>query len=80
MPTSGHMKTADLLAAAISLPVEERVRVIDSLLKSLNPPETDIDEEWALVAKRRLEELRVGDAVAVPGDEVFRNISNRFSA
>ena len=45
------MKTADLLAAAILLPVEERVRVIDSLLKSLNPPEADIDEEWGLVAR-----------------------------
>lgn len=44
------MKTADLLAAAISLPVEERVRVTDSLLKSLNPPEADIDE-GALVAR-----------------------------
>ena len=51
LPTSGHMKTADLLAAAISLPIKERVRVIDSLVKSLNPPETDIDEEWALVAR-----------------------------
>ena len=44
------MKTADLIAEAISLPVEERAVVIDSLLKSLNPPETDIDKKWASVA------------------------------
>ncbi len=74
------MKTADLIAEAISLPVEERARVVDSLLKSLNPPETDIDEKWALVAKRRLAELRTGKVVAVPGDEAFRKIWNSFSA
>lgn len=74
------MKTADLIAEAISLPVEERARVVDLLLKSLNPPETEIDQKWALVAKRRLAELRTGEVVAVPGNEVFRKIWNRFSA
>lgn len=74
------MKTADLIAEAISLPVEERARVVDSLLKSLNAPETDVDQKWAVVAKRRLEELRTGEAVAVPGNEAFRKIWNRFSA
>ena len=74
------MKTADLIAEAISLPVEERARVVVSLLKNLNPPETVIDTEWAAVARRRLEELRTGKVVAVPGDEVFRKIWNKFSA
>lgn len=74
------MKTADLIAEAISLPVEERAMVVDSLLKSLNQPTTDIDEKWALVAKKRLAELRAGELEAVPGDEVFRKIWNRLSA
>jgi len=74
------MKTADLISEAISLPVEERAMVVDSLLQSLNPPEADIDKQWAAVAKRRLSELRTGKVQAVPGDEVFRKIWNRFSA
>ena len=53
--------------------------VVESILRSLNPPETDIDKKWALVAKRRLAELRTGEVVAVPGDEVFRKIWNRFA-
>lgn len=73
------MKTKDLIAEAISLPVEERAMVIDSLLKSLNPPESEIDKKWAAVAKRRLEELRAGKVKAVPGEEVFKRILNRLS-
>ena len=73
------MKTKDLIAEAISLPVEERAMVADSLLKSLNPPESDIDKKWAAVAKRRLIELRSGQVEAIPGDEVFKKIWKRFS-
>ena len=73
------MKTKDLIAEVRSLPVEERAMVADSLLKSLNPPTTDIDKKWAEVAKRRLSELRSGSVQAVPGDEVFNRIWTRFS-
>jgi len=73
------MKTKDLIAEALSLPVEERAMFVDSLLKSLNPPESEIDKKWASVAKRRLEELRSGEVKAIPGEEVFKKIWNRFS-
>ncbi len=74
------MKTKDLIAEAISLPVEERAMVVDAILKSLNPPESDIDKKWAAVAKQRLKELRSGEAEAIPGDEVFQRIWQRFSS
>jgi putative addiction module component (TIGR02574 family) len=73
------MKTEDLIAEAMSLPVEERATVVDSLLKSLNPPESEIDEQWVAVARRRLEELRSGAVEAVPGEDVFKRIASRFS-
>ncbi len=73
------MKTKDLIAEAVSLPVEERAMVVDSLLRSLNPPEAEMDKRWAAVAKRRLEQLRSGEVKAVPGEEVFQRIWNRFS-
>jgi putative addiction module component (TIGR02574 family) len=74
------MKTKDLIAEAISLPVEDRAMVVDSLLKSLNPPESDIDKKWAAVATRRLADLRSGQVRAIPGDEVFKKIWKRFSS
>ncbi len=73
------MKTKDFIAEAISLPVEERAIVVDSLLKGLNTPESEIDAKWTEVAKRRLGELRSGKVEAMPGKEVFEKIWNRFS-
>jgi len=68
----------EIIQEAESLPVEERAMVIDSLLRSLNPPIVEIDQEWVKVAKRRLAELRSGAVKPVPGNEVFRKIRGRF--
>jgi len=71
--------TAEIIREAESLPVEERTVVVDSLLRSLNPPDPEIDRKWAAVAKRRLDELRSGRAKPIPGEEVFARIRQRFA-
>jgi putative addiction module component (TIGR02574 family) len=68
----------EIIEEAESLPVEERAMVIDSLLRSLNPPSIEIDREWMKLAKRRLAELRSGDVKPIPGNEVFAKIRERF--
>ncbi len=70
--------TAEIIYEAESLPVEERVLVVDSLLRSLNPPDPEIDRKWATVARQRLEDLRSGRVKPVPGEEVFAKIRRRF--
>ena len=72
------MNTKELIDEVVSLPVEERAAVADSLLQSLNQPETEIDKEWAIVAQKRLSELRAGTVKAVPGEQVFERIKQRF--
>lgn len=72
------MTTKELIAEAVSLPVEERAMVADSILRSLNAPESDIDRKWAAVAQRRLAELRSGQVKPIPGDQVFTRIWKRF--
>ncbi|MEK6725342.1 MAG: addiction module protein [Deltaproteobacteria bacterium] len=69
----------EIIQEAASLPVEERAIVVDSLLRTLNPPDTGIEREWVKVAKRRLAELRAGHVKAIPGDEVFAKIRERFA-
>jgi len=73
------MKPKELIAEAISLPVEERAIVVDSILRSLNSPEDDIDRQWIAEAERRLEEVHTGRVKAIPGDQVFAQIRKRFA-
>ena len=74
------MKTKDLIAEAISLPIEERAIVVESILSSLNPPDPSIDKKWTVTAKKRLQELRSGSTQTVSGDEVFNRIWSKFSS
>jgi len=73
------MKTKDLINEALSLPVEARAQVADSILRSMNPPEAEIDKKWVQTAKQRLAELRSGKIASVPGDKVFNKIWKRYS-
>lgn len=73
------MRIRDLIVEAEAIPVEERAIVVDSLLRTLNPPESGIEEKWASVAHQRLEEFRSGKVEAVPGEEVFERIWNEQS-
>ena len=68
------MNIKELIDQAEALPVEERALVVDSLLRSLNPPESKIDEKWALVARKRLEDIRSGAVKTIPGEDVFAKI------
>ena len=70
----------EIIEEAACLPVEERVMVIDSLLRTINPPLAEVEIEWMMVAKRRLAELRSGRVEAVPGNEVLAKIRDRFEA
>ena len=73
------MKTKKLIEEALSLPIEERALLADSLLRSLNMPNAAIDAQWAEVAKRRLQELRSGQVKPIPGDEVFSEVLKRLA-
>ncbi|MER2513990.1 MAG: addiction module protein [Nitrosomonas ureae] len=72
------MNTKKLIDEAVALPVEERVLVVDSLLHSLNQPESEIDEKWIVVAHKRLAEMRSGSVEVVSGKKVFDKIWKRF--
>lgn len=71
--------TKKLIEEIESLPVEERARVADSVLKSLNPIDSEIEKKWMQTAERRLEEIQSGKVDSIPGEKVFEKIQERFS-
>jgi hypothetical protein len=72
------MKTDDLILEIQSLPVEERARVADSVLRSLNQTASKVDQKWASLATKRLQDIRTGSVKPVADDFVFDEIWHRF--
>ncbi len=73
------MTTKKLIEELLSLPVEERAFIADSLLRSLIAPDAAISAKWLETAKRRHEEVRTGKVNPIPDEEVFSEITERFS-
>ena len=71
------MTTKKLIDEVISLPVEVRALIADSILRSLNPAQSDIDKKWLKAAKERLNDLKTGKVKAISGDEVLNRIKQR---
>jgi len=69
----------EIVEQAETLPIEDRLLVVDSLLRTLNPPDAEVDRKWAEVAKRRLAELRSGRVTLLPGAEVLARARERFA-
>ncbi|MCF6268285.1 MAG: addiction module protein [Melioribacteraceae bacterium] len=71
--------TNKVAAEAMLLPSNERIILVDELIKSLNLPLQDsIDKAWAIEAEKRVEELNNGTAEAINGEEVFRKIRSQY--
>jgi len=74
-----NQTTNRLIEQIESLPVDERIRVADSVLKSLNSVDQETEDEWITEAENRLRDLKSGKVKSIPGDEVFEKIQKRFS-
>ena len=73
------ISTEELISEAVSLPVDIRVQLVETLLQSLNPTEKETVEVWAAEAERRVQEIESGTVKTVPGDEVFKKIRDRLA-
>jgi len=63
---------ADLAVRGKQLPREERERLVDELLASLNEPaSSELDAAWAAEIERRLSAYARGEVRAVSAEEVF---------
>jgi len=66
-----------LIEQALDLPPDERARVAERLLSSLEPELSPVDLLWAQEAEDRLDAYERGEIKAIPAEEVFNSIRNR---
>ena len=65
------MSNIEILEQALRLRPDERIAVVDGLLKSLDVPDEDLDRIWTEEALRRLTAYRAGELKAIPLEEIF---------
>ena len=66
---------ADLAQRARTLAPEDRARLAEELLASLEHPlEAEVDAAWDAELRRRIAEVESGAARLLPADEVFRRV------
>ena len=71
------IKTDELFAEAVSLPLDIRTQLVDKLLQSLHPIQKEIDALWTEEAEKRVKEIRSGKVATIQGEEVFEKIRKR---
>ncbi len=61
----------DIVKAAVQLPEDERIQVVEHLLASLEPAaEKDVDAAWTAEVERRSRELKEGTVRPVPWEDI----------
>jgi len=64
----------ELSRKARSLPPEERIRLAEELLSSVQDSDEEIEAAWEEEIKRRLDDVENGTAKLIPAEEVFAEI------
>ncbi len=64
----------ELSHKARALSPEDRVRLAEELLASVQEPDAEVDAAWAEEIKRRIAEIDSGKARLIPADEVFAEV------
>lgn len=73
------IKTDELISEAISLPADIRALIVNKLLESLNPTTKESDEIWVAEAEKRVEAIKTGKVKTIPGEEVFKEIRDKYN-
>jgi len=73
------VKLSDLEVEALKLDPQERARLAERLLDSLEKlPEAEVEALWLDEAERRDREVDEGRVTLIPADEVLAELKSRF--
>jgi putative addiction module component (TIGR02574 family) len=64
----------ELSRKARALPPEERVRLAEELLATVQEVDPEVEAAWDEEIKRRIEEIDSGRAKLIPAEEVFAEV------
>ncbi len=62
------------------LPIDLKTKMVDKILASITPLNSEIDKLWIKEANKRKQEIESDSVILVDGDEVFKKISQRLNS
>ncbi|MBN2383400.1 addiction module protein [bacterium] len=65
-----------LLKKALLLKPQERFKLVDGLIRSLDEPNKEIDEIWLQESQKRLQAHREGKTKGIPFEQIFKEEQN----
>ena len=68
------MRGSDPEVQAKAPPPEERARLAEELLASLDPHETEVEAAWDEELRRRIDEVERGTVELIPADQAFAQV------
>lgn len=66
-----------ILDEALKLPANDRAALVETLIFSLDKPDSSIDAEWLKVAEDRLAAYHAGELEAVDAADVFAELGKK---
>ena len=74
------LRVEEITDEALALPSEARAMLADRLVESLDPAEDGVIHRlWALEGQRRLQELRSGTTMAIPGEDSIERLRVKYA-
>ena len=77
--TNAHFSQQQLFDEIDVLPIDLKTKLVDKLISSLSPTDKLVDEQWLAEVKRRKADIESGAVSLVDGEEVFRQIAQKFN-
>ena len=68
------ISTKELISEALQLKPAERFIIIEALIKSLDVPDPEIAETWAIEAEKRLKAYKSGKLDTISFEDMFGKV------
>ena len=68
------MSNKEIIESALKLSPPEKLLIVDSILRSLDEPDQEVENTWLEEAEKRLKAYREGKLEGVPVEDIFKKM------
>lgn len=67
------MSNKEIIESALKLSPPEKLLIVESILRSLDEPDKEIENVWIEEAEKRLKAYRDGKLKGIPMEDIFKS-------